>query len=248
MFAINAAPFNNNSIENFSNNKTENTNRNKTIRKRIGGDFSSVNVPTKTIDYDSELTNNSTNDSSYLINQYKLPVQQTNISKNNIESLITRLHNKNDDSNEELPDFNPPPIPNSSGVNRREERNNNLTNINIDSTDSIKTNTLNNNSNNTDDPVTVEAFNNNALQRENNNVNNYFQQYPSTYFSSDLNSNNNVNNKQLIEKLNYMINLLEEQKDEKTGHVTEEIILYSFLGVFIIFIIDSFARAGKYVR
>ena len=45
-----------------------------------------------------------------------------------------------------------------------------------------------------------------------------------------------------------MINLLEEQKDEKTGHVTEEIILYSFLGVFIIFIIDSFARAGKYVR
>ena len=45
-----------------------------------------------------------------------------------------------------------------------------------------------------------------------------------------------------------MIHLLEEQQDEKTGHVTEELILYSFLGIFIIFIVDSFARAGKYVR
>jgi predicted nucleotidyltransferase len=52
----------------------------------------------------------------------------------------------------------------------------------------------------------------------------------------------------LIEKLNYMIHLLEEQQEEKTGHVTEELILYSFLGVFIIFVIDSFARASKYVR
>lgn len=243
MFAINAAPFNNNSIENFSNNKIENTNRNKTIRKKLGGDFSSVNVPTKTIDYDSELISNSTNNNSYLNNQYKLPVQQSNMSKNNIESIITRLHNKNDDSNEELPDFNPPPPANSSGADRRDERNKTLNNIG-----SMNENKINNNSSKTDDPVTVEAFNN-ALQSENNNVNNYFQQYPSTYFSSDLNNNsNNVNNKQLIEKINYMINLLEEQKDEKTGHVTEEIILYSFLGVFIIFIIDSFARAGKYVR
>ena len=52
----------------------------------------------------------------------------------------------------------------------------------------------------------------------------------------------------LLEKLNYMIHLLEEQKEEKTGHVTEELILYSFLGVFVIFIVDSFARVGKYVR
>ena len=52
----------------------------------------------------------------------------------------------------------------------------------------------------------------------------------------------------LIEKLNYMIHLLEEQKNEKTENVTEELILYSFLGIFIIFIVDSFARAGKYVR
>ena len=52
----------------------------------------------------------------------------------------------------------------------------------------------------------------------------------------------------LLEKLDHIISLLESQHDEKTGHVTEELVLYCFLGVFIIFIVDSFARAGKYVR
>ena len=45
-----------------------------------------------------------------------------------------------------------------------------------------------------------------------------------------------------------MISLLEDQKDEKTNNVTEEVILYSFLGIFIIFIADTFVKAGKYVR
>jgi len=52
----------------------------------------------------------------------------------------------------------------------------------------------------------------------------------------------------LLQKLDHIISLLEDQHDEKTGHVTEELVLYCFLGVFIIFIVDSFARAGKYVR
>jgi hypothetical protein len=45
-----------------------------------------------------------------------------------------------------------------------------------------------------------------------------------------------------------MISLLEDQQDEKTNNVTEEVVLYSFLGIFIIFIADTFVRAGKYVR
>ena len=61
-------------------------------------------------------------------------------------------------------------------------------------------------------------------------------------------SSQNVSNNILIEKLNYMINLLEEQQDQKTGSVTEEVVLYSFLGVFIIFVVDSFTKVGKYVR
>ena len=45
-----------------------------------------------------------------------------------------------------------------------------------------------------------------------------------------------------------MINLLEEQQDQKTGSVTEEVVLYSFLGVFIIFVVDGFARVTRYTR
>jgi len=52
----------------------------------------------------------------------------------------------------------------------------------------------------------------------------------------------------LLQKMNYMITLLEDQQDERTNNVTEEVILYSFLGIFIIFLADTFVRAGKYVR
>jgi hypothetical protein len=58
----------------------------------------------------------------------------------------------------------------------------------------------------------------------------------------------NYKNNQLVEKLNYMIYLLEEQRDEKTGQVTEELILYVFLGVFVLFVLDSFFKTGKYTR
>ena len=73
--------------------------------------------------------------------------------------------------------------------------------------------------------------------------------YHSSGSSFDLSSSiQNDTNQVLIEKLNYMINLLEEQQDQKTGSVTEEVVLYSFLGVFIIFIVDSFTKVGKYTR
>ena len=57
-----------------------------------------------------------------------------------------------------------------------------------------------------------------------------------------------VSNDTLMTKLNYMIHLLEEKHDERTNNVTEEVVLYSFLGIFMIFIVDSFVRVGKYVR
>ena len=53
---------------------------------------------------------------------------------------------------------------------------------------------------------------------------------------------------QLMEKLNYMIHLLEEQQKEPTQNITEEFILYGLLGVFMIYLTDSFSRAGKYIR
>lgn len=55
-------------------------------------------------------------------------------------------------------------------------------------------------------------------------------------------------NAALIEKLNYIIHMLEEKKEEKTGHVIEELVLYCFLGVFIIFVVDTFTRAASVGR
>ena len=42
----------------------------------------------------------------------------------------------------------------------------------------------------------------------------------------------------LIDKVNYIIGLLENQQDEKTNNVVEDLIIYALLGCFIIFIID----------
>ena len=55
-------------------------------------------------------------------------------------------------------------------------------------------------------------------------------------------------NDKLLEKMNYLVHMMEEQHNEKTSHITEEFILYTFLGVFIIFVVDSFNRTQKYVR
>jgi hypothetical protein len=63
-----------------------------------------------------------------------------------------------------------------------------------------------------------------------------------------INGLGNGQNDALLNKINYMINLLEDQQDERTNNVTEEVVLYSFLGIFIIFVVDSFARVGKYTR
>lgn len=54
--------------------------------------------------------------------------------------------------------------------------------------------------------------------------------------------------KELKQKIDYMIELLEQQKSEKTEGVLEDVILYSFLGIFMIFLAESFTKAGKYVR
>jgi len=77
---------------------------------------------------------------------------------------------------------------------------------------------------------------------------NHHQHKTETRFNSIGSNSDSDSNQVLIEKLNYMINLLEEQQDQKNGSVTEEVVLYSFLGVFIIFVVDSFTKVGKYVR
>jgi len=70
------------------------------------------------------------------------------------------------------------------------------------------------------------------------------------YYTKLANPQNiNGSKDNLMNKLNYMIHLLEDQKDTKTSNVTEELVLYMFLGIFVIFSIDSFAKvSNKYTR
>ena len=72
--------------------------------------------------------------------------------------------------------------------------------------------------------------------------------YNRTGAGSALGAGNGARSDPILDKLNHVIHLLEEQQDDKTTHVTEEIILYFLLGVFVIFIVDSFTRLGKYTR
>ena len=96
------------------------------------------------------------------------------------------------------------------------------------------------------DPNGVEINSENA--QYNAVTENYYKQYLPYYTraadSQALQGERDI----LIEKLNYMTQLLESQQEEKTSNITEELILYMFLGVFVIFVVDSFARAGKYTR
>lgn len=77
------------------------------------------------------------------------------------------------------------------------------------------------------------------------------KRFQSTLNNMNRNFNENTDGTShdvLMQKINYMIHLLEEQQDERVNNVGEEVVLYSFLGIFMIFLVDSFVRVGKYVR
>lgn len=52
----------------------------------------------------------------------------------------------------------------------------------------------------------------------------------------------------IMKKLNHIIRMLEEEKDDKLESTTEDVLMFSLFGIFTIFIVDSFVRVGKYVR
>jgi hypothetical protein len=90
---------------------------------------------------------------------------------------------------------------------------------------------------------------------QSNYANQYYNQFVSAVnkgygsgLGSDTTYNLPVAKNELIEKLNYIIDILEEQQDYKTNSIFEDLILYTFLGIFIIFIVDSFSKSNKYVR
>jgi hypothetical protein len=138
-----------------------------------------------------------------------------------VRSMMEVLHNNASDD-EHLSDFNPPPKPMSMGNEKRKE------------------------SDEKDESLNHEHF---TAMTEGTYAQQYYNQVipqvPQQHMAQpQLSGASN----ELVEKLNYMIHLLEEQHDEKVNNITEEIVLYSFLGVFVIFIVDSFVKVGKYIR
>jgi hypothetical protein len=176
-----------------------------------------------------------------------------------VNSVLQTIHNLPPEEDEPLADFNPIPPPESAGVEQTKMRENSQPNGMLgmftgEPSKNSKAQFLN------DSEIGNQHY---SGELGNGTNSDKYQRFMPNY--NDMYRKNNLNmpysgssmmyipetgdkNDLLIEKLNYVIKLLEDQQDEKTGNVTEEVILYSFLGIFIIFIVDSFVRVGKYVR
>ena len=181
---------------------------------------------------------------------------------NKVNSVLDKIHNNLDNEDDDDDNFNPPPKSESSGVQKtiplpqKEQMMNMSSNNdlmfrtlgrapqpNYENTDNLDLNDYNNYG----DSKSSEEYYKKVLPGYESQKNIVNKPYYKT-------ANYNIQEAQtpgqdiLMQKLNYMISLLEDQQDEKTNNVTEEVVLYSFLGIFIIFIADTFVRAGKYVR
>lgn len=216
--------------------------------------------------YAAPFDENSNNDDNYISKkkqthnktQKRYPKEGFDTEK--VNSVLEKIHKtqKEEDENDNLGDFNPPPKPESSGVQK------------TIATEQMQTMLSHNNKNmyvlgkppqpnyENSDNLDLNNYNNNYIDDNAEYYKQHIANYNANmngphnrqYYKSTLNqmANSSSDNDVLLQKINYMINLLEEQQDERTNNVTEEVILYSFLGIFIIFIADSFAKVGKYIR
>jgi hypothetical protein len=153
-----------------------------------------------------------------------------------VEAMMKKIHDDEEEDND-LSDYQPLGNPQSAAGERMENNGTNMDEI-MESQQMLPPH-----------QQSKQSIQENFTQLPSEYAKQYYQQYV-PYFNqgSDDSTPTGVNKDDLLTKMNQIIYLLEEQQDESTGHVTEELILYSFLGIFIIFIVDSFARVGKYVR
>ena len=178
----------------------------------------------------SQIHNNNEEDDSYNNTSYQSNLIDETISTsltNSLNSELAKIQKMREEGNnlpqnQFLDNLNNPTIPNNQkNQNDQNYQNNSLYNLE-------KSNILGN------------------LNSAKNNLSNYNESY--NYIPSNNENTLNFDNNKLLKKLDYIIHLLEEQHNEKTNHITEELILYLFLGLFILFVLDSFARASKYHR
>ena len=96
--------------------------------------------------------------------------------------------------------------------------------------------------------TSVKQFQDNVKPMEEEGLSDYVPYSPEPVPSFELPKEMLKQEPELMDKINYMIRLLEEQKDGRTGQSMEELVLYGFLGVFVLFVLDSFVKTGKYYR
>lgn len=212
-----------------------------------------------TLPNNSDNSDNILNQKRHKKTQRKYPKIE-NFDSNKVNSVLDKIHNTNDDDDDDNFTFNPPPKPESVGVMKttppaQSKIESFVTPLgrtigktptpNYEGSDNLDLNDYKNYGND----KTIEEYYKSVMPGYNNQQKNVVNRpyYP---YREPQNSDivEQPSQDLLLKKLNYMITLLEEQQDEKTNNVTEEVILYSFLGIFIIFIADTFVRAGKYTR
>jgi hypothetical protein len=213
-----------------------------------------------TLPNNSENSDNILNQKRHKRTQRKYPkienFDANSFDSNKVSSVLKEIHNTTEDDDEDKDTFNPPPKPESAGVSKTiPSKESFITPLgrtvgkaptpNHSYGDNLDLNDYSNYGNS----KSIEEYYKTVLPGYNpqkNPVNKPYYPYREpqntdmnhAYQSPDV----------LMQKLNYVISLLEDQQDEKTNNVTEEVILYSFLGIFIIFMADTFVRAGKYTR
>ena len=163
----------------------------------------------------------------------------------NVSKLISNLHSSTEDENDINQDNNYNEAINNMFPSYPSDTNN-ASNQNIINNELNKMNSISDNNIKPNEYLTSKI--NNVYSNLDDSYKANFEYINSI---SNMNSNgttNLLNNNDLLTKLDYIVHLLEEQRNEKTNTITEELILYLFLGIFIIFVLDSFARASKYVR
>ena len=221
--------------------------------------------------FDNESSEYKNNDNDNYINKKRQTHNKTqkkypkeNFDQEKVNSVLEKIHNNskiNDDDNT-LGDFSPPPKPESAGVFKTIATEEMQNMINSNNNENIFRTLGKAPSPNYENDENLDLNNFNTNYADNKSAEDYYKKFipgyvpgknPNNkqYYNSTISNTNmlaDTSNDLLLKKLNYMINLLEEQQDERTSNVTEEVVLYSFLGIFIIFVVDSFARVGKYVR
>ena len=161
----------------------------------------------------------------------------------NINNLLSKLHDTNEDDDDD-------------NYNFKDQYNNKMNDVVSTNSDIINSELEKLNSNIENNLTAKTYLNSNINSKYSNLTDSYksnFEYLNNLNQSQGFNTNTNTDNisydnNQLLSKLDYIIHLLEEQHNEKTNHITEELILYLFLGIFIIFVLDSFAKASKYIR